>query len=142
MNVPEVYFSDWRKFQYRDRISEEMDIPASYGLMGVYLLASPLPLPSDKSIYHLAPEIIYIGMSSHVTNRLDRSHNAVIKYKNESGDANVDMLCYSEWLSPWSNMDINSNAHKVRATFIHYIERKLIWEFANQHGLLPKYNRY
>ena len=75
MDEPVVRFSKWKKWIYRDRLSEEFDVPDDYGLLGVYLLAAPLP--SDQELYHLAPEVIYIGMSSHVTKRLDKNHVTV-----------------------------------------------------------------
>jgi hypothetical protein len=140
MDEPEVCFSKWRKYIYRDRLSEESDVPDDYGLLGVYLLASPLP--SDQELYHLAPEVIYIGTSSHVTKRLDKSHKAVCQYKDEFGDNSIENLYYSEWLSPWSNWDQNSNIGQAQLAFIHYTERKLIWEYAQKHHRLPRFNGY
>ena len=140
MDEPIVHFSEWKKWIYRDRLSEEFDVPNDYGLLGVYLLAAPLP--SDQELYHLAPEVIYIGMSSHVTKRLDKSHKAVRQYRDKFGDTRIENLYYTEWLSPWSNWDQNRNIGQAQLAFIHYIERKLIWEYAKKHHGLPRLNSY
>ena len=140
MEEPEVDFSKWRKFKNRDRLSEDFDVPDDFGLLGVYLLASPLP--SDQELHHLAGEVIYIGMSSHVTKRLDRSHKAVRQYRDEIGDDSVENLYYSEWSSPWSNWDQKSTIGQAQLAYIHYVERKLLWEYAKKHGGLPRFNGY
>ena len=81
-------------------------------------------------------------MSIHVTKRLDKSHEAVCQYQDEFGDNRIDKLYYSEWLSPWSKWDQNSNIGQAQLAFIHYIERKLIWEYAKKHHRLPRFNGY
>ena len=138
MKVPEVNFSTWEKWQCRERLSEEFDVPEDFGLLGVYLLASPQP--SDQELHHLAHEVIYIGMSGHVTKRLDKSHKTVRRYRLESGDDGAENLYFSLWPSEWSNWHQNSNIHQTRLAYIRYIERKLIWEYANKYGELPRLN--
>ena len=140
MDEPKVYFSKWRKWIYRDRVSDNFDVPDNFGILGIYLLAAPLP--SQNEILHLAPEVVYIGMSSHVTRRLDKSHKAVQQYQKDSGDNEAANLYYSEWLSPWSNFDENTDIGKSRLAYIQYIERKLIWDFAKKYQRLPKSNNY
>ena len=140
MDEPKVYFSEWRKWIYRDRLSDDFDVPDDFGILGIYLLAAPLP--SQDEPRHLAPEVIYIGLSSHVTRRLDKSHEVVQQYRKESGDNEAVNLFYSEWLSPWSNWDQNTNIGKSQLAYIQYIERKLIWDYAKKYHELPKFNNY
>ena len=138
MKALEVNFSTWTKWQFRERLSEEFDVPEDFGILSVYLLASPQP--SDQKPHHLANEVFYIGMSSHVTSRLDKSHKAVCQYRLKSGDDAVENLYFSLWSSDWSNSHQNNNTHKTRLAYIQYVERKLIWEYANRYGELPSLN--
>jgi len=140
MEDPEVCFSKWKKFIQREQLGGGNDVPDDFGLLGVYLLASLLP--SDEKPHHLAPDVIYIGMSSHVTRRLDRSHHAVRQYKDDSGDNYLDKLYYSDWMSQWDNRKPNSDIGRAQLAFIYYIERKLIWEYAKKHQRLPMCNKY
>lgn len=140
MKEPELQFSKWRKWKYRDRLSDEFEVPEYFGLLGIYLLATPLPSLQTPS--HLEPEVIYIGMSSHVTSRLDKSHKVVCQYRKEYRDKNAENLFYSEWLSPWSNLHHNTDIGKSQMAYIYYIERKLIWEYAKKYNKLPKFNSY
>jgi len=137
MKEPKVEFSIWKKLKNRDRLRDDFDVPEDFGLMGVYLLASPFP--SDHGLHHLAGEVVYIGMSGHVTKRLDQSHEAVRKYRDETGDVSVENLYFSEWISPLSKQYRNGD-NKPQLAYFHYIERKLIWEYAKKHNRLPKYN--
>ncbi len=140
MDEPKVCFSKWRKYILRDRLSEESDVPKDYGLLGVYLLAPPFP--SDNGLYHLSPEVICIRMSRLITQRLEKYHKAISKYKKESRDFSLKNLYYTEWLSPWSNWNQYDDSGQVKLAFIHFTERKLIWEYAKRHHRLPKYNCY
>jgi hypothetical protein len=140
MDEPEVYFSNWNKWKYRERLADDFDTPDDFGLLGVYLLAAQLP--ADQELHHLAPEVIYIGMSTHVTKRLDKTHKAVCEYRHEFGDSKGEKLYYSDWLSPWSNWNQDDNLGQAQVAFIHYIERKLIWEYAKKHHALPRFNRH
>jgi hypothetical protein len=139
MYEPEMRLSKWRAWIARDRLGDDFDVPHYFGLLGIYILATPSP--SQEEPKHLAPEVIYIGMSGHVTRRTDKTHNAVKRYGTETGDADGLHLFYSEWLSPWSNLQLNTNIGRSRFAYIQYIERKLIWEYAERYERLPKYNK-
>jgi hypothetical protein len=139
LSDPEIQFSKWKNFKLRDRLSEERDVPPDFGILGVYLLTSPLP--RNRKLCHLSPEVIYIGMSNNITGRLDKSHHAVRRYKAESGDKSLDNLYYSEWPSDWSNWHQDTDIGKARLAFIKYTERRLIWEYAKKYHRLPRYNK-
>ena len=139
MDEQEVRFTEWRAWIARDRLGDDFDVPDYFGLLGVYLLAAPSP--SREQPKHLAPEVIYIGMSGHVTRRVSKTHGMVQRYVAETGDVDGQRLFYSEWSSSWSNSELNTNIAKARLAYIQYIERKLIWEYAKQYERVPKYNR-
>jgi hypothetical protein len=139
MDEPEVRLSEWRAWMARNRLGDDFDIPDEFGLLGIYVLATPSP--SQEEHKHLAPEVIYIGMSSHVTRRMDKTHEAVKRYGQETGDTAGLYLFYSEWLSPWSNLNRNTDMGKSQLAYLQYVERKSIWEYARLYERLPKYNK-
>lgn len=137
MKEPIVSFSKWRKWAYRARLKDQYDVPEDFGILGVYLLAISSPkIDVTDQIPH---EIIYIGMSSHVTKRLDRSHKAVRAYRADSGDDYAEHLLYAEWLSEWTNRGSKSVLN-VHLAYMHFVERKLIWLYASKYNQIPKYN--
>ena len=140
LDDPIVQFSKWKKFDLRDRLREEPDVPHYFGILGVYLLASPRP--KGQKLYYLAPEVIYIGMSSNTTARLDRSHKTVRSYRADSGDKGLENLYYSEWQSEWANSQQETDIGRAVLAAIRYTERRLIWEYAKKHHRIPKYNKH
>lgn len=135
-----INFGDWIRWSTRDRPSREVDdVPEIFGVQGVYLIGEFRSPPIQRSIEPkcLPQEIIYIGMSKHLDRRLEKSHQAVKKYRRETGDVHCDSLWYCRAYSHWSNISEN----KAVTAYVLYYERALILEYVRAYGNLPKYNK-
>ena len=136
---PTVHFTDWRNWIARDRLADIKDIPKDFGVLGIYLLAafeSSDPPESESTARHLHPDVIYIGMSENVTKRVDKHHGAVHRYRQKSMYNKTAKLYCCDWQSQWTNFD----KRPPELACIRYIERKLIWEFANMFNRMPEMN--
>lgn len=136
-----IGFDPWRPWAHRDRPSQDYEVPESFGIFGIYLIAEfqnpPKKLEIDTS--SLPKEVIYIGMSSHVDRRLEKSHSAVRKYRSETGDEQCRNLWYARAYSEWSNG--YAEGARIASAYIAYYERALILEYTRANQQLPKYNR-
>ena len=132
-----MHFSKWCKWENRDRLNDDQnfEIPEDFGLLGIYLLAISPNL--YEKVNHSSKEIVYIGMSTNVLKRLDKSHKAVKKIKTDYGLQN---LYYAEHNTGHANTNLENDEGRVNLALLHYLERKLIWEYADKNKKLPEYN--
>lgn len=84
-------FNRWTHWDSRLRLSKDVDVPVDFGIHGVYLIAKFDQAPEDRKFHpnELPKEIIYIGKSSHVDSRLEKSHPVIKRYKEQSGVFNA-----------------------------------------------------
>lgn len=136
---PNIIFSKWRRWSHRHCLTEDFDVPRDFGILGIYLFASPEPTDSIKR--HILSNVIYIGMSTHITRRLDKRHKAIRQYQEIFNDPGEQQLYFCEWQSPWTNWDIKKESGAEQLAFVRYIERKLIWEYAKKFHRLPIFNK-
>ena len=132
-----MYFSDWVKWEFRDRLNDDdnFDIPHDFGLLGIYLLAISPDI--NKKATHEAKEVVYIGLSTNVLKRLDLRHTAVNKIKKEYG---VEKLYCAAYHTGSTNSRLKTDQGRINTAYLHYLERKMIWEYGNKFNKLPKYN--
>jgi hypothetical protein len=140
---PEPSFSPWNAWRHRERTADDLDVPREYGVPGLYLLATSEICSvnhTHSSPRHLSQNVIYIGMSKQVTQRLERHHKAVGRYRIEMADNKCERLMYSQWMPYWRS-NVISVANKVRdLAYVRFLERKLIWEYVQAFGTLPRLN--
>ncbi len=129
-------FSDWRRWKYRERTADDSDVPKDFGVLGLYLLAISPSMESKPS--HTDKSIVYIGMSKHVMKRLEKSHDAVKKIKLVHG---LNELYYADFGIDVNNQCLHSDKGKVQLAYLRYLERKIIWEYANINNSLPEFNK-
>ena len=139
LDLPQFTFSQWERWRSRPRPSQVFDVPAEFGIRGLYLLANSESAPiaedyADEKYLH--PQVIYIGESSHVDQRLERTHNAVRRYREANGDANCDKLWFSVWRSQWTNWD-----RALAGASLALYERALLLAYVKRHEKYPALNR-
>lgn len=144
IEIPHLRFDPWKRWTGRDRPSQEFDVPESFGILGLYVLAvshegPPAGQPAFSS-EELPEAIVYVGMSTHVDRRLELAHKAVSRYREDSSDLNCANLWCARWYSDWSNSPGSSDIVVQLATIAVY-ERALIHAYASKYGRLPKFNR-
>jgi hypothetical protein len=137
MREPEVKFTPWVRWSERTTL-EGVHLP------GVYLLSHL----NARLVGHADPQVkdvIYIGETcgnsllerwrqlDRAACRGKRGHSGGLSYRRLFGQpaGNLHVAAF-----PVSNLD-----ECIRASFIRYIERKLIWEFARKWGAIPECNR-
>jgi hypothetical protein len=135
--MQDVIFTNWIRWSERTSM-EGIHNP------GVYLLVHFDSAPSGKA-KPLAKKIIYIGETCNNSlkgrwNQFNRSafqgkdgHSGGITYRQVFGDKGSKLYIAA---LPVDKMD-----GMLRSLFIRYIERKLIWEFAQKWGTAPKCNK-
>jgi hypothetical protein len=147
---PRVDFPGWRSWSSRESTTEFdpfLDVPKTFDLGGIYLLAhfktTPKRDDSRTPYRHLDSDVVYIGMSSRITFRLEGGRHEKIrhKYKVLYNDKHCMCLYYSIYYSEWSTwQDWSSEMGKVKKAFLYYTERRLLWEYAKRFHSLPKLN--
>ena len=87
------------------------------------------------------PGVIYIGMSRHVTRRLDNYHDAIARYRADSGDPDCEHLWFADWESPWSNRTVEKPEGVEGLAYVCLMERKLLLDFVRAFNRYPQLNR-
>lgn len=142
--VPNFGFTEWRRWSTRARPSQDFDVPRSFGILGLYLLAvseSDLSATAGTADQYLQQHVIYIGKSTHVEQRLERTHQAVARYRTQFDDNKCKSLWFSVWHSGWSNMQHDISREAIALASIALYERALILDFVQKNGRLPVLNR-
>ena len=106
-----------------------LDVPVGFGLLGLYLLAmseSELSTQASKGEQHLQEETVYIGMSTHVEQRLERTHLGVVRYRKLCGDSQRKNLWFSIWHSGASNWGLRQPSGVVACAKVAVYERALL----------------
>ena len=144
MNLPDVVFSKWTRWTARADL-DRIDLP------GVYILAhfaTPPPGNADPQ----AREVIYIGETCARTLKVrwDNFHKAAFdggnnhsggkKYRKDFGDNGGDLFVAAFPVDKLNDELCDELNNKLRPLFIRYVERKLIWEYAEKYLAAPKYN--
>ncbi|NPT37403.1 hypothetical protein [Paraburkholderia xenovorans] len=142
IEIPEIKFPQWRRWANRERPSQDFDVPVGFGLFGIYMLATSevdagLSPEADR---YLDEAVIYIGMSGHVEQRLERSHDAVKAYKQQSGDLAAGNLRFTIWHSGATKGPYERKGPVVAAATIAVYERVLLLKYADKFVRLPRFN--
>jgi hypothetical protein len=141
ITVSPLKFGAWRPWKDRDRPSQELDVPQDFGLLGLYVLFASETAPSEPlDIGVLPAEVVYIGMSSRVDQRLEKFHRAVKTYKAKFSDPTCHRLWHATWHHGTSNWERDECKAVIAATEVAFYERALIAMYAAQHGRLPAIN--
>jgi hypothetical protein len=152
LGIPEpgaIKFCPWRHWSLRDTTKPDLpwDPPRNYDHGGVYLLAHfpKMPPSGDEwsDVKHLSDDVIYIGMSTRITGRLEgENHSNVRKnYRAKFGDRSLARLYFSNWFSDWNSDELRRvGIGKAKTAYLHFVERKLIWEYAYKFERLPILN--
>ena len=93
------------------------------------------------TVRHLQPQVVYIGMSTHVERRLERNHAGVARYRKHFEDPKCKNLWVSIWHSDTTNWDLGKPAGVVGCATIALYERALLLAYALKHLRLPVLNR-
>lgn len=144
-DLPVFRFSSWEHWSTRSRPSTDLDgVPEAFGILGVYMLAAsaakPTAIDLTKST-HLPSEVVYVGLSCQVEQRLERSHSAVRRYREQQADTGCNNLWYCHWRSDWSRHRGIREAAPLAYASIALYERALILAYVKQYGKLPALNR-
>lgn len=143
IEIPNLSFDKWQKWADRPRPSLDLDTPLRFGVLGLYILAEstenlghgPIPLSGD-----LPEGTLYIGMSTNVHRRLEATHRAVQRYRNQE-NAGTSNLWFTTWQSEWSNSKAKQSCGIIGKATLALYERALILSYARTYGRLPKLNR-
>ncbi|KIG11206.1 hypothetical protein BurMR1_1866 [Burkholderia sp. MR1] len=143
IEIPAIGFPRWKKWANRERQSRDLDVPAGFGLLGIYVLATRevdacLLSETDR---HLNEAVIYIGMSDHVERRLEEKHDAVKAYKQQYGDIAAENLRFAIWHSGAAKGQHERKGPVVGAARIAVYERVLLLQYAEKFGRLPRFNK-
>ena len=137
MQDPEIIFSHWT--QWADRTS----LNGIY-YPGVYLLAHFYAAPAGRANPQ-AKEIIYIGetCNNSLTGRWRQFHRSAFEGKyGHSGGTTYRQVFSGQGDNLYvAAFPVKELDEEIRSFFIRYVERKLIWEFAQKWGAAPKCNR-
>ena len=137
MEQPKITFSSW--IQWKDRNSvKDASRP------GVYLLAN-LETAPPGSAEALDERVIYIGETC--------SNSLIGRWKDFYRSATTGKFGHSGGLTYYrvfkgdasklfvAAFPVDGLDGEMRSSFIRYVERKLIWEYAQEWGKLPICNR-
>lgn len=141
IELPQIEFGEWQNWHSRPRPSRDLDVPANFGIFGLYIFARFESQPDATAVSeakYLQEEVIYIGMSSHVDQRLEKSHRAASRYRESFSDPQGKNLWFSVWSSPWTNGDRN---RVIAQASIACYERALILGYVHQHKQFPLLNK-
>lgn len=138
MILPDIIFSKWTPWAARTDL-DKIDLP------GVYILARFTTPPRGNADPH-TKEVVYIGETCQTLEKRWRQfHRAAFEEKNgHSGGKNYrrtfggngDNLFVAAFRV--NKLDLND---KLRPLFIRYVERKLIWEYAQKWCDAPECNK-
>ncbi|MCR4467942.1 hypothetical protein [Burkholderia sp. SCN-KJ] len=142
IEIPAIEFPQWMRWAHRERPSRDFDVPVGFGLLGIYMLAtSEVDAGSTAGgDRYLDEAVIYIGMSAHVEQRLEQSHEAVKAYKQQSGDLAASNLRFTIWHSGATKGPYERKVPAVEAATIAVYERVLLLKYAEKFGRLPRFN--
>ena len=134
-SVPNIVFGAWQKWAIRDRPSQDFDVPPNFGLYGLYLLsmAEPnVPPAATDPDRHLQDHVLYIGKSTQVEQRLERTHRAVAKYRAKFDDKLYTKLWFSTWHSGSNSMENDKSRKALNLASIAFYERAVILAYVRK----------
>ena len=136
-DLPRIRFTIWVKWSNRLEI-------ANIGAPGVYLLAQ-LPIAPDGDANPQEKEIIYVGETCDRSlrtrwNEFHRcafegksGHSGGTTYWNIFGGQHVERLFVAA-------LPVSTLSEPVRSSFIRFVEREVLLDYALKWGVLPKCN--
>ena len=138
MKLPKILFSGWARWADRTAI-DNIDAP------GIYILAQ-FKKPPIGNADPQVQDIIYIGETCDRTleKRWDNFHHAAFQEKNgihSGGETYRKKLNDTGDNLYVAAFPVNELSYQLRPLFIRYVERKLIWEYAQKWGVAPKCNK-
>jgi hypothetical protein len=135
LETPQIIFSPWKAWE------KPYSLPGMV-FSGVYLLAhldDVPPGPADPQ----DERIVYIGQTCNLEKRLRKfgraastgkgKHSGGHTYNKEYGGIRDDLYV--------ATFPVGSMDDRIRSAFIQYVERKLIWKYAQRWGALPVCNQ-
>lgn len=136
--MDKILFSKWTRWDDR------LKLPNIH-LSGVYLLSTKKTLlgstgmPTEKSI-------IYIGETTKnsLNGRLQQFHRSAFLGRDGHSGAKTyrSLIGGTQKTLIVSAMGISKTDELKKAAYIKYIERKLLMQYINKHGVKPKCNQY
>ncbi len=145
---PDIIFRPWKHWRKRETTYDPFhDVPRDMYEPGIYLLAQLNDATklsnTDSANLYMNPQVVYLGASTMVTNRLEgKKHSAVYgKYAEKCDDPEFKKLFFSICHLNFKNLSAKGNLRKVNNAYLYYIERKLIWDFAKEYKRLPLLNQ-
>lgn len=139
LDIPDLSFDKWRKWAERPRPSLDLDVFSEFGIIGLYILAeftSDLDVAAAVNLKELPEKILYIGMSTNVHRRLEKTHRAIQMYlAQEYADTSTT------WQSDWHNSSPKRPYGIISRATLALYERALNLVYARKYARFPKLNR-
>ena len=138
-------FEKWISWGHRPKLRDGdiQGVPRRFGLFGLYLLAHAEDGTSLEgaagSDRHLLSNVVYIGMSTHIDQRLS-AHSAVRRYRQRYDDRQCSRLWLSVWHSGTTSF-ADTSSRSIAHTELALLERLLLWQYAHTFKRLPALNR-
>ena len=140
MQYPEIQFSEWYRFEDRNKIASDLK------LKGVYILGKFSFVLKNKAD-PLDEHIIYIGQTTRSLGERLKMFERCARYNSDGHSGGKEY--YRQLTQKGDNLDdlyvaiftVNIEHPIYRDTFIKYIERKVIFDFVNKRGKKPRINR-
>lgn len=135
MSLPKIEFSDWHPWKQRSHIT-------SSGKPGVYMLAKFIAVPLGNAD-PLDANIIYFGETCRsLRGRWDQFDRAAFQSKRgHSGGRNYQRFYGDVGQHLYiAAMPVTIPDKILRSSFIRFVERKLILDFAIKYGRRPRCN--
>ncbi len=145
MNLPDIVFSKWTRWTARTNLGEIIN------LHGVYILAR-FTTPPPGNANPQAQEVIYIGETcaqslkkrwsdfDHAAFDTGSNHSGGKNYRNKIGGNGNDLFVAAFAVDKLNDELGDKLNNELRPLFIRYVERKLIWEYAEKYLTPPTCN--
>jgi hypothetical protein len=137
---PEVSVNGWHAWKnsglaYSTNFEWEREQEHQYA--GAYVLGHFKDAPVANKDPHTDEGVFYIGMTEHLESRPRLRHEKIDEYRKRFADPSLEYL----YIAVYAMLD----CFRIRAphsAYLRYLERKLIWEYAQIWGKLPLLNEF
>ena len=144
VTYPDIVFHPWHRWKDRrllldEPFQHEIEHADTVRYGAVYLFGHFTGDElKEKPVSWTAEGVIYIGFTQNVRNRPIRGHNKIPDYKKKFSDPYLRHLFVSLFdVAKWGMWD---RLTPPQMAFLKYVERKVIWEYADKWGDLPALN--
>ena len=135
-----LYFGNWQKwYDATNNDWKRDDVPEGFGIFGVYLFANLEPDEIEKPFEtaNMPRSILYIGMSSHIDQRLSSTHQAIEKYLKLEGKNSLEKLYVMKGYTTLTN---NIQSRVEGQAYTAYWERLLLLNYVKAYKEFPILN--